>query len=77
MPEPLPSRPPPEIVGPLADFLAEHPEYRQYLSYSPERGGWAMPGWVGNALYRWQLARLRPPRDRETPEETAGREGRN
>src|SRR5262249_21164091 len=54
MPEPLPPRPLPEIVGPLADFLAENPEYRQYLSYAPERGGWAMPGWVGHALYRWQ-----------------------
>src|SRR5262245_60953616 len=77
MPDPPPNRPHPEIVGPLADFLAENPEYRQYLSYTPERGGWAMPGWVANALVRWQRARLRPSPEQETPDERAAREGRN
>jgi hypothetical protein len=68
---------PPPIVGPPDDFLDANPEYRQHVFWSEEHKNWGMPGWVGNALSRWQLARLRPAPDHEAPEERAGREGRN
>jgi hypothetical protein len=67
----------PPIRGPLADFLDAHPEYREHFTWSGEHNNWSMPGWVGNALLKWQRGRCRPGPDQETPEERAAREGRN
>lgn len=44
----------------LQVFLAQHPEYRPYVVWDEERQGYAMPGWLGNRFYSWQLARVRP-----------------
>lgn len=68
---------PSTIPGPLGQFLAEQPEYVRYVFKDQEHGGWGMPGWVANVFYRWNLAQLRKPLSEETPEERAGREGRN
>ena len=70
-PDPLPGPTPsalPPIVGPLADFLEAHPEYREHVVWNEQHQGWGFPGWgfpgwVGNALLKWQAARLNPDGD--------------
>jgi hypothetical protein len=76
-PDPVSAKPAPPIVCMLADFLDANPEYRQYVFWSEEHQDWAMPGWVADALLNRQRARGRKPLDQQTPEERAGREGRN
>ncbi len=65
---PPPAEPPP-IVGPLADFLDDKPEYRHHVCWSAEHANWAMPGWVANRFYQWQLRRVRSLSEPPVPDE--------